>query len=125
MQRNRSSLSGFLALLALVPAVSLFADPAAAHPVNPPRAPLSVHAGHDISPEQLEQDSARHARQAGNVFSLHIIMQRVLPTMPGMQFLGLEYDGEAMAYRLKFIRDGRVVFVDVDARTGQVLNRTP
>jgi uncharacterized membrane protein YkoI len=28
-----------------------------------------------------------------------------------------------MAYRLKFIRDGRVVFVDVDARTGQVIRQ--
>ena len=42
--------------------------------------------------------------------------QRVLPTMPGMQYLGPEYDPAAMAYRLKFIREGRVVFVDVDAR---------
>ena len=39
----------------------------------------------------------------------------------GMQYLGPEYDPSAMAYRLKFIRDGRVVFVDVDARSGQVL----
>ena len=34
----------------------------------------------------------------------------------------LEYDPAAMAYRLKFIRNGRVVFVDVDARSGQVLS---
>ena len=43
--------------------------------------------------------------------------------MPGMQYLGPEYDPAAMAYRLKFIRDGRVVFVDVDARSGQVINQ--
>jgi uncharacterized membrane protein YkoI len=29
-----------------------------------------------------------------------------------------------MAYRLKFIREGHVMFVDVDARTGQVLGES-
>ena len=48
---------------------------------------------------------------------LREIEERVLPSMPGMEYLGPEYDPTAMAYRLKFIRDGRVVFVDVDART--------
>jgi hypothetical protein len=38
-----------------------------------------------------------------------------------MQYLGPEYDPAAMVYRLKFIREGHVMFVDVDARTGQVL----
>ena len=48
----------------------------------------------------------------------------VLPAMPGMQYLGPEYDPAAMAYRLKFIRDGRVVFVDVDARTGRCIGQS-
>ena len=43
----------------------------------------------------------------------------------GMQYLGPEYDPAAMAYRLKFIRDGRVVFVDVDARSGQIIHHSP
>jgi uncharacterized membrane protein YkoI len=41
-----------------------------------------------------------------------------------MQYLGPEYDPTAMAYRLKFIQGGRVVFVDVDARTGQILGES-
>ena len=41
-----------------------------------------------------------------------------------MQYLGPEYDPAAMVYRLKFIRDGRVVFVDVDARSGQVISQS-
>lgn len=69
------------------------------------------------------QGQARAEMRAGNVMSLREIEGRVLPTMPGMQYLGPEYDPAAMAYRLKFIRDGRVVFVDVDARTGQVISR--
>jgi len=70
-----------------------------------------------------EQGQVRREMRAGNVRSLREIEQRVLPMMPRMQYLGPEYDPAAMAYRLKFIQDGRVVFVDVDARTGQILGR--
>jgi hypothetical protein len=68
-----------------------------------------------------EQNQVRKDMRAGNVRSLREIEQQVLPTKPGMQYLGPEYDPTAMAYRLKFIRDGRVVFVDVDARSGAVI----
>jgi uncharacterized membrane protein YkoI len=44
--------------------------------------------------------------------------------MAHMQYLGPEYDPTAMAYRLKFIHDGRVVFVDIDARTGEVIRQS-
>lgn len=70
------------------------------------------------------QGQVRKEMRAGNVRSLREIEQRVLPTMRGMQYLGPEYDPVAMAYRLKFIRDGRVVFVDVDARTGAVIRQS-
>jgi hypothetical protein len=70
-----------------------------------------------------EQGQVRREMRAGNVRSLREIEQRVLPTMQGMQYLGPEYDPAAMAYRLKFIRNGRVVFVDVDARSGQIISR--
>ena len=71
-----------------------------------------------------EQDQARRDTRAGNVRPLRDIERRVIPTMPGMQYLGPEYDPTAFAYRLKFIRDGRVVFVDVDARSGLVLHQS-
>jgi uncharacterized membrane protein YkoI len=71
-----------------------------------------------------EQGDARRDLRAGNVRSLREIESRVLPTKQGMQYLGPEYDPTAMAYRLKFIRNGRVVFVDVDARTGQVMGES-
>ncbi len=70
-----------------------------------------------------EQGQVRKEMRAGNVRSLREIEQRVLPMMPKMQYLGPEYDPAAMAYRLKFIQNGRVVFVDVDARSGQILSR--
>lgn len=71
-----------------------------------------------------EQNEARRDLRAGHVQSLRDIERRVVPMQGGMQYLGPEYDPEAMAYRLKFIRDGRVMFVDVDARTGQVRGRS-
>lgn len=91
----------FLAALALV----FIAPPASAEPGG-------------------EQGQVRKEMRAGNVRSLRDIERRVLPMMPGMQYLGPEYDAAAMAYRLKFIRDGRVVFVDVDARSGSILGQS-
>lgn len=71
-----------------------------------------------------EQGQARKERQAGNILSIRQIEKIVLPRMSGMQYLGPEYDPAAMAYRLKFIENGKVHFVDVDARTGRVIGQT-
>lgn len=70
-----------------------------------------------------EQGELRRDQRAGHALSLREIESRVLPAMRGKQYLGPEYDSTAMTYRLKFIEGGRVVFVDVDARTGQVIRR--
>ena len=67
------------------------------------------------------QEKARKDLRAGSVRPLREIEQRVLPSMKGAQYLGPEYDPVAQAYRLKFIRDGKVIFVDVDARSGEVI----
>ncbi len=71
-----------------------------------------------------EQGEARREMSAGNILKLRDIEARILPTMKGAEYLGPAYDPTAMAYRLKFIKDGRVMFVDVDARTGRVLRRS-
>ncbi|MDB5724828.1 MAG: hypothetical protein JWQ16_1582 [Novosphingobium sp.] len=84
-------------------------------------APLAVPA---LAAPGDAQGQVRKDMRAGNVRSLREIEQQVLPTMQGMQYLGPEYDPTAMAYRLKFIREGRVVFVDVDARSGQILRQS-
>jgi len=81
--------------------------------------PLTAQA----APRRDAQGEVRKDMREGKVSSLRDIERRVLPSMPGMQYLGPEYDPAAMAYRLKFIRDGRVVFVDVDARSGQILSQ--
>lgn len=71
-----------------------------------------------------EQGEVRKEMRAGNVRSLREIERRVLPMMAGAQYLGPEYDPAALAYRLKFIRQGRVIFVDVDARSGNILRQS-
>ena len=70
------------------------------------------------------QGAVRRDTRAGAVRSLRDIESHVLPMMPGMQYLGPEYDPTAMAYRLKFIQDGHVVFVDVDARSGEIIRQS-
>jgi len=85
--------------------------------------PLGAVAPALAKPPRDEQGEVRKDMREGSVRSLRDIERRVLPTKQGMQYLGPEYDPAAMAYRLKFIRDGRVVFVDVDARSGQVLGQ--
>lgn len=71
-----------------------------------------------------EQGQVRKEMRAGNVRSLREIERKVLPAMAGMQYLGPEYDPAALAYRLKFIRDGRVIFIDVDARSGDIIRQS-
>lgn len=71
-----------------------------------------------------DQGEARREMKAGNQLSLREIEKRVLPKMRGAEYLGPAYDAAAHAYRLKFIKEGRVMYVDVDARTGRIINRS-
>ncbi|TRD10477.1 hypothetical protein FGU71_00380 [Erythrobacter insulae] len=71
-----------------------------------------------------DQGEARKEMKAGNQLSLREIERRVLPRMRGSEYLGPAYDATARAYRLKFIKDGRVTYVDVDARSGRIINRS-
>ena len=83
---------------------------------------LAAHRAREISagaPITVDRDNDKNP-----VVSLREIEARIVPTMRGAEYLGPAYDSTAMAYRLKFIRDGRVLFVDVDARTGRVLGRS-
>jgi len=74
-------------------------------------------------PRRGEQNEARQDMKAGKVKSLREIEANIVPRMRGMQYLGPEYDPSAQVYRLKFINRDRVIFVDVDGRTGSVLRQ--
>ena len=71
-----------------------------------------------------DQDQAFQARREGAMMSLRSIENRIVPRMTarGAAYIGAELDGGAR-YRLKFMRDGAVIWVDVDGRTGAVLAR--
>jgi hypothetical protein len=68
-----------------------------------------------------DQESARERTEAGRNLPLREIERRIIPQMKGTEYLGPEYDGQAAAYRLKFIHEGQVIWVDVDARTARIL----
>ena len=67
---------------------------------------------------------AYDARRGGRLMRLPEIERRVVPTMGGAQYLGCEFDSDRGIYTLKFLRDGAVIWVDVDGRSGQVIGRT-
>jgi hypothetical protein len=69
-----------------------------------------------------DQDRAYSATVKGESMPLPKIEQRVMPFMGGADYLGPEFRGQT--YRLKFMRDGRVIWVDVDAATGRILGRS-
>ncbi len=81
------------------------------------------------------QEAARRDTEAGKTLPLRQIEALVFRTLDAplcsnsrtngncYEYFGPAYDQRAMAYRLKFMRNSRVTFVDIDARTGRVLNR--
>lgn len=71
-----------------------------------------------------DQSEARRELQAGNIKRSGEIEAKILPMMRDAEYLGFAYDSTMRAYRLKFIKDGRVTYVDVDARTGKIIGRS-
>jgi len=100
-QKNAMSLFRKSALAALC--AGLLATPALA---DPPR----------------DADRAFDAKRQGRAMPLPKIERRVMPFMGGADYLGPEFNGER--YRLKFVKEGRVIWVDVDAATGRILGRS-
>jgi len=93
----------FRTLLAAVFAATLAGAPALA---DPPR----------------EADKAFRDTQQGRALPLPQIERRVMPFMGGADYLGPELNGGT--YRLKFMENGRVIWVDVDAQTGRIVRRS-
>ena len=78
----------------------------------------------EARPRDKEQATAWRETQEGRYLSLRNIESRILPKMRGADYLGPELDPSSGRYRLKFMRDGQVIWIDVDARTGDVIGRT-
>jgi len=67
-----------------------------------------------------EQDAARRAMLEGRVMPFSMIKRRIEREMGDATYLGSEFHQRTNRYRLKYVRDGKVVWVDVDGRTGDV-----
>ena len=96
-------MSLFRILLAAAIAVGALASPALA---DPPR----------------DQDRVGEAVRQGRSMPLPKIERRVLPFAGGADYLGPEFNGET--YRLKFVRNGKVFWIDVDPETGKIVGRS-
>ena len=71
------------------------------------------------------RDSQRafQGRSEGRSMPLPQLERRVMPLMgPNVDYLGPEINGGA--YRMKFISNGRVIWIDVDPQTGRILRRS-
>lgn len=90
---------------------------------------LAVFAGPAVNDAQAQrrgdQVMAFEARQAGAMMPLRSIESSIVPDMKrrGADYIGAEPDFGAGRYRLKFVREGSVIWIDVDGRTGAVLAR--
>lgn len=95
-----------------------------------PLFPLSLLAAFALAAPSMaqqprtDQGMARKEAQAGHILRSREIEAKILPMMGDAEYLGFAYDSTAMAYRLKFIREGRVLFVDVDARSGRIIQKS-
>ena len=79
-------------------------------------------AGPALADPPRDAQRAFQATRDGRSMPLPKIEQRVVPRMPGADYLGPEYNGQT--YRLKFMRNGRVFWVDVDPETGKIVGRS-
>jgi len=67
-----------------------------------------------------EQDAARRAMLEGQTMPFSLIKRRVDAAMGGATYLGAEFNPSSNRYRLKYVKDGKVVWVDADGRTGDI-----
>ncbi|MEH3037068.1 MAG: hypothetical protein PGN23_11380 [Sphingomonas adhaesiva] len=68
--------------------------------------------------------AALQATRQGRILPLKEIERRVVPQMKGAQYIGFDLEMPSGIYTLKFLREGEVIWVDVDGRSGQVIGRT-
>ena len=69
-----------------------------------------------------DADRAFRATQQGRSMPLPQLERRVMPLMGGADYLGPEFNGDT--YRLKFMQNGRVIWVDVDGQSGRIIRRS-
>lgn len=81
----------------------------------------------DARPRDREQDKAWRETKRGRIMPLRVIEAKIMSDMEGHEYIGPELIGNR--YRLKFIvtrkgEEPRVMWIDVDARTGREIGRS-
>lgn len=86
-------------------------------------APSEGAAGQDRRSDQL---AARKGRMQGQLLPARVLEARIVPGMvrQGAQYIGFDFDSGTSIYTLKFLRNGNVIWVDVDGRSGQIIGRS-
>lgn len=69
-----------------------------------------------------DQDRAYIQKQRGQSMPLPQIERRVIPRMGGADYLGPEMRGRNL--RMKFMDQGKVIWVDVDPMTGRIIGKS-
>jgi hypothetical protein len=75
-----------------------------------------------LAEKPRDTDKAFQATQQGRSMPLPQLERRVRPFMGGADYLGPELNGGN--YRMKFMENGRVIWVDVDPQTGKIIRRS-
>ena len=68
------------------------------------------------------ENKVRALQEAGDILPYETIRTRVMQQVRG-EHVGVEFDAATLTYRFRFLVDGNVINVDVDARTGQRRSR--
>ena len=82
---------------------------------------FSANSAPALADKPREVDKAFEATQQGRSMPLPQLERRVMPFMGGADYLGPEMNGRTT--RMKFMRDGRVIWVDVDGQ-GRIVRRS-
>ncbi|MFZ5748338.1 MAG: hypothetical protein ACOY45_11870 [Pseudomonadota bacterium] len=84
----------------------------------------AVGGAHATPFQDATQAAASERRAQGRNLPAREIERRTTAAMRGAQYLGFVYDPETDVYTLKFLRNGSVIWVYVDGRTGNIVRQT-
>jgi len=76
-----------------------------------------------MADRKREQDRAFEGTKRGRLLPLPELRERVMPLV-GRDAKPLSPEISGRTYRMKFMRGGRVIWVDIDADTGRVIRRS-
>ena len=73
--------------------------------------------------QQRDGATPYHDTHQGMVQKLSVIEASIIPNMKrrGCTYIGAEYYADSLRYRLKFMHDGSVIWIDVDGRNGKII----